>query len=191
MRPSPLTPPTPPAGRFPDLVAMLTRAGFTLHDAEDAAQDAALVALRYARFGRDQFVTNPDAWLKTVAVRAAVKAARRRLPCDADAVSTAASRPTDDADRRDEDDAIRRAVSALPERLRDVVVFCALEGHTHEEAVRRFGVCAGAVGRRLRAARLALRAQLSPDFIICDGDGEILEKTALGSASSAALVDAG
>lgn len=148
------------AERLRELTAMLVRMRFSRHDAEDASQEAALVGLQYLHGGKAPAVTNPEAWLRTVAVRAACKAAGRRLACDPVAVEAAAAAPCEEVARRDEAEALLRAIGELPEGPRQALVFCALEGHTYGEAAGQFGVCAGAVGRRLLAARVTLRDRL-------------------------------
>ena len=142
------------------LAAMLARMGYLHSDAADAAQEAVVVGLQYLRDGMAPTVLNPQTWLRTVAVRAARKAAGRRLACDPIEVEAAAAAPCDEVARRDEAEALLRAISELPQGPRQALVFCALEGHTYGEAARQFGVCAGAVGRRLLAARDTLRDRL-------------------------------
>ena len=150
------------AERIPELTAMLVRMGFPHHEAEDASQDAMLVALRYRQSGKDRTVKNPRTWLRAVAVRAACKGLLKRLPCDAVAVGSVAAGedPCDEAARRDEAAVLLSAVRELPDGPRQVLEFCTLGGHTYGEAALRFGACPGVVGRRLRVARDALRSRL-------------------------------
>lgn len=148
------------AERVPELTAMLVRMGFPHHDADDAVQDAVFVGLRYLRSGKARTVVNPEAWLNTIAVRAACKAAKRRLVSDPVAVAAAVTAPCDEVARRDETEVLLRAVRELPDGPRQVLAFCDLEGHTYGEAAREFGLCAGVVGRRLRVARDTLRDRL-------------------------------
>lgn len=145
---------------WPDLVAVLVASGFPHDEAEDAAQAAMVAGLRWLRSGRGDDVLDWGAWLRRVAVNAARKAARRRLPCDPAAVGAAAASEADEVAGADELDAMRRAVLGLPDGLRLMVTYCSLEEHTYRETAARFGVCVGVVGRRLREARERLRARL-------------------------------
>jgi RNA polymerase sigma factor (sigma-70 family) len=59
--------------RYRDLVRYVGRLGATVHDAEEAAQDAMTAA--YERWHR---IDNPDAWVWRVACRAYLRTHRRR-----------------------------------------------------------------------------------------------------------------
>ena len=120
--------PTQLSDRLPELTAMLVRMGFPHHEAEDAAQDAMLVALRYRQSGKDRTVKNPRTWLRAVAVRAACKGLLKRLPCDSVAVASAVAGgdPCDEAARRDEAVVLLSAVRELPDGPRQVLEFCTL-----------------------------------------------------------------
>jgi RNA polymerase sigma-70 factor (ECF subfamily) len=59
--------------RYRDLVRYIGRLGATVHDAEEAAQDAMTAA--YERWHR---IDNPDAWVWRVACRAYLRTHRRR-----------------------------------------------------------------------------------------------------------------
>jgi RNA polymerase sigma-70 factor (ECF subfamily) len=146
----------------PKLVAMLEwKIGLPHEEAEDAAQAAMLAGLRRLRSGRGGEVLDWGAWLRRVAVNAARKAARRRLPCDPVAVGSAAAREADEVAGADELDALRAAVGGLPDDLRQLLTYCTLERHTYREAVERFGICAGVVSRRLQRARETLKARMT------------------------------
>ena len=56
-------------------------------------------------------------------------------------------------ERRDEAAGLRRAIAALPERYREAVVFCDLEGMSYEEAAAAMGCVVGTVRSRLFRAR--------------------------------------
>ncbi len=57
-------------------------------------------------------------------------------------------------------DALRRAVLALPEKYREVVVRCDLEERSYEEAARLIGCAVGTVRSRLHRARGLLARKL-------------------------------
>ena len=56
--------------------------------------------------------------------------------------------------------ALRAAITALPERYREVVVLCDLEGLTYEEAAAALGCVTGTVRSRLHRARQFLSRKL-------------------------------
>jgi RNA polymerase sigma-70 factor (ECF subfamily) len=56
--------------------------------------------------------------------------------------------------------ALRAAIAALPERYREVVVLCDLEGLTYEEAAAALGCVTGTVRSRLHRARQFLSRKL-------------------------------
>src|SRR5689334_6287268 len=61
-----------------DLPAMLNRMGFPYTDAQDAAQTALLKNLEWLADGRAETIRSPQAWRRTVAIRAAQYEVRRR-----------------------------------------------------------------------------------------------------------------
>jgi len=57
--------------------------------------------------------------------------------------------------------AVERAIRDLPEGYREVLLLHDVEGYTHEEIARHFGIVAGTSKSQLHRARLALREALA------------------------------
>ncbi|HJZ99355.1 MAG TPA: sigma-70 family RNA polymerase sigma factor [Candidatus Solibacter sp.] len=77
------------------------------------------------------------------------------------AESAAASSTWDGAlEREQEAAALRRAIGALPERYREAVVLCDLEGKSYEETAAIQGCAVGTVRSRLHRARELLARKL-------------------------------
>ena len=133
------------------------------HDVEDAFQATFLVLVRKAGGLRDRELLGP--WLYGVARRVALRAraeARKRRTRERPGVE-AESKPvaTFDAELRELQVLVREEVDRLPSHDRMAVVFCYLEGLTHEEAADRLGWPVGTVKGRLSRARDKLRDRLS------------------------------
>ena len=120
------------------------------------------------------------AWLHRIAANAArdyLKSARRRseLPLFDDAVSAgvaaneAGADPARDALDAETREAVRRAIAALPELHRSVVVMHHLEGMGVADIAQALGVRAGTVMSRLSRAREALRDALG-EYLDVDTD---------------------
>jgi RNA polymerase sigma factor (sigma-70 family) len=131
------------------------------HAAEDAFQATFLVLVRKAGTLRDRdLLAN---WLYGVAHRVARKAkaaASRRRDVERDAAGqrTAAGGDPDQAELRAViDEEIRR----LPDRYREPLVLCYLEGLHHHEVARRLNCPVGTVESRLSRARERLRSRLA------------------------------
>jgi len=71
-----------------------------------------------------------------------------------------ASDPLADLAARERVDALRRAVSSLPRRYREVVVLCDLEEVDYAEAAAALGCPIGTVRSRLHRARMMLAGKL-------------------------------
>jgi RNA polymerase sigma-70 factor, ECF subfamily len=134
-------------------------------DAEDVAQEALLRAYRRFRHlrERDRF----RAWLVRIAFRLAldrVRAAKRRemretmwaLPERRAPVTSA----EDLAVRSQFEEQLARAMDELPEKLRLVLMLCAMQDHTLEEVASMLGVPIGTVKSRLFFARKKLAEKL-------------------------------
>lgn len=128
------------------------------HDVEDAFQATFLVLAR-----RAAAVARPERlgpWLYGVAFRVA-RQARRRSDRDAELPSPEAiAGPTDDPLRRELESILDEELAALPERYREPLVLCCLQGLSREEAAARLKVSAGAVKGLLERGRDRLRERL-------------------------------
>src|SRR5262249_41884838 len=132
-------------------------------DAEDAFQATFLVLLRKAgSFGRRGTVAG---WLYTVAHRVALRArgnAARRQECERDAMKNQRFAEMDDNQAwNDLRPVIDEELSRLPEKYREPVVLCYLEGNTEQEAAQQLDCPLGTLSWRLVHARELLRTRLT------------------------------
>jgi len=134
-----------------------------LEDADDAAQDAFLSALRHV--GRYDPNRPFGPWLLRIVTNAATDRLRRRRVRAADAIPpTLATRdpgPDREADRSALHAALRQGLAALPERQRVAVVLFDVEGYTHAEIAEVLGIPVGTVRSHVFHARRALRTALA------------------------------
>ena len=134
-------------------------------DAEDVAQEALLRAFRRFRHlrERDRF----RGWLVRIVFRLAldrVRSAKRRAERE-----TLWSRPERGAPAVSAEDLavqsqfeqqVDRAMDELPEKLRLVLLLCAMQGYTLEEVANTLGIPTGTVKSRLFFARKKLAEKL-------------------------------
>ena len=134
-------------------------------DAEDAAQEAFLVALerlddcrRPSRFG---------GWLMTIVRNRSNNLVRREalratdpIPFSARSNSPTPEREAQLSELRDE---LAAALGELPEVQRQIVLLHDLEGWKHREISQRLGLPAGTVRSHLHYARKSLRQLLKRD----------------------------
>lgn len=131
-------------------------------DAEDAAQESAMLAWR----GRATFDgATPAGWLATLTRNRCIDLARRRrlvtvaldhLPERADADQEPESRLL----AREVGDALLAALATLSDRQADAVWRCCAEGQTYDQAAAALGVPKTTVRMRLNAGRAKLRGLL-------------------------------
>jgi RNA polymerase sigma-70 factor (ECF subfamily) len=139
---------------FRDLVA-LARALGAGPDAEDVAQDALLHARQKLHQLRDP--EKLQAWVRTMAVRGAGRARRRRAPSSgADQVERRPLVEFPDVD-------VTRAIARLPERERVAVTLVFGLGYRQDEAAELMGVAAGTVYSSIWRARRKLARLLAID----------------------------
>lgn len=131
-------------------------------DAEDVAQEALAKAYRSFRQLRDRERFRP--WLVRMtwrlalnARRSALRRARRDLQHAAGASEAVAPPQASDARVAE----IWKAIDALPEKLRVVVVLASIEGHDMREVAALLNLPEGTVKSRLFHARQYLKGQLS------------------------------
>ena len=130
-------------------------------DAEDVAQEAFVRAHRSFRQLRDRDRFRP--WLVRMTWRLAIdrwRADRRRTAREESADMPQAASVEQQAVARDRAAHLWRAIEALPEKLRIVIVLAAIEEHDIREVARLLGVPEGTVKSRLFLARKALAEKL-------------------------------
>lgn len=117
-----------------------------VHDAEDATQAVFLLLARYPNKATGSLA----GWLYKVARDSAVtllrSRARRARKEETAAMHKTLSSPAAPDELRQELD---HAISGLPNRLREAVVVCHLEGRRQEEAARMLGCNQGTLSRRV------------------------------------------
>jgi RNA polymerase sigma-70 factor (ECF subfamily) len=132
-------------------------------DAEDVAQEAFARAYQHFRSLRDR--ERFRAWLVRTAWRLAIDRVRgdRRRTAREQSVEEPITRSTgeDAALSRERAGQVWRAIDALPEKLRVVVVLSAIEEHDLLEVARLLDVPVGTVKSRLFNARKALAESLT------------------------------
>lgn len=126
-------------------------------DAEDGVQDAFLIA-----FDRWEYVRGleaPEAWVKKVAIRQAVHAARKRRR-QRDEFLKVAVPPQATLEETAEAREVLAALAELPPSERVPLVACTLYDWTQKDAAKLVGVPRGTVGRRIHDARSVLKVRL-------------------------------
>jgi RNA polymerase sigma factor (sigma-70 family) len=159
------------------------------HDAEDAFQATFLVLVRKAAS-----VVKVANWLYGVAHQTALKArataAKRRAR---EKQVTAMPKPAlRQHERWDElQGLLDGELSRLPDKYREVLVVCDLEGKTRKEAARHFGVPEGTVASRLATARAMLARRLTRQGLAVSGGALAAVLSQQAAASVPAAVIAG
>ncbi|UCD24123.1 MAG: sigma-70 family RNA polymerase sigma factor [Gemmatimonadota bacterium] len=132
-------------------------------DADDAAQDGFLAALR--NLGRYDPTRPFGPWLMRIVANAATDRRRRQKVRAADPLSPqtpfTGTSPDRAAFRRQFRAALEAALAALPERRRIAVVLFDVEGYSHQEIAEVLNVPVGTVRSDVFHARRALRKELA------------------------------
>jgi RNA polymerase sigma factor (sigma-70 family) len=145
------------------------------HDAQEAFQATFLVLVR--RAGSLWVKDSLGPWLHQVAFRTAScarSAAIRRRKHEGRAAHVLAARAASEAGWDDTGAVLHEELVRLPQRYREAIVLCLLEGLTPEQAARRLGCPVGTVQSRLARARRCLRDRLvrrglAPSTAVLDG----------------------
>ena len=128
-------------------------------DAEDAAQEAFMVAL--ARLDDCRTPDRFAGWLLTIVRNRARNLVRREVLRDTDDLpETAASRgrtPEKSAEHAELQERLEAALRRLPEVQREIVLLHDLEGWRHREIAEHLGIPSGTVRSHLHFARQSLR----------------------------------
>ena len=130
-------------------------------DAEDVAQEAFAKAYRSFRQLRDR--ERFRAWLVRMTFRMAIdrqRANRRRLVRE-QAIEIARETTGDMVVEQERAEQLWRAIDALPEKLRLMIVLAGIQGHDIREVATLLDVPDGTVKSRLFLARKQLRERLS------------------------------
>lgn len=152
------------------LLPRLRRFARALSGSADRADDLVQSACERALRAQARFVpgTRLDAWMFRIirnlwidGLRAEDGGARRVLPLEQAAAVPAAAGPADAETRLALED-VRRAMAALPEQQREIIVLVCVEGLSYREAAEVLDVPIGTVMSRLARARLALAAAIDP-----------------------------
>jgi RNA polymerase sigma factor (sigma-70 family) len=169
----------------PMVLGVCRRVLSNAHDAEDAFQASFLVLIRKgtALLPR-QTLGN---WLYGVAYHTALKARaagwkRRAKERQAAAMSKSETQAEDGA--HDWLPLLDQELSRLPEKCREAVVLCDLQGKTREEAARLLGVPTGTLSGRLTTARRLLAQRLARRGVTLSG-------TALAAVLTPSITSAG
>ena len=134
------------------------------HDAQDVVQDAVLRAIRYFESFRDG---DARAWLLAIVRNCCMtwlrqhRGDRTTLSFDTGGVSLADSQETDArAIQRSERAALARALDALPDEFREVIVLREIQELSYKEISDVVGVPIGTVMSRLARGRKRLASAL-------------------------------
>lgn len=135
-------------------------------DAEEAAMDAFMACFQgLANFeGRSRFST----WLYQIARRCAYKKLRKCPPeCEPiDELEISEDRLAAQPDKNLQEHEIRerveRAMAALPDHLKEIVIFYFLEGLSYREISEILECSIGTVASRINAARQLLQRKIQP-----------------------------
>jgi RNA polymerase sigma-70 factor (ECF subfamily) len=144
------------AGCFRRLVVQLYAVTGDLAEAQDAVQEAFVRALNARRHFSE--VSNPEAWLRTVAVNVAISRYRRRRVLDTIVRRTGPPSPVPDPSP--EHLALMCALRRLPAGQRYAIALHYLVDLPIEQVAATLGVSVGTVKSRLSRGRAALAALL-------------------------------
>jgi RNA polymerase sigma-70 factor (ECF subfamily) len=145
---------------------MVYRHGLSESQTEDAVQETLVrVWQGSARFRGDASVST---WACRIAINQAVDMIRRERRQPVPEVAPGPD-PTGDWERRQDAQAVRRAVTELPLPLRSVVVLREFEDLQYKTIAEVLEIPIGTVMSRLHEARARLRKRLGPYLVAATG----------------------
>jgi len=127
--------------------------------AEDAAQEAFLRAFRALRDYRHE--SSFRAWIRRIAIHAAIDLMRRRRP-EFPLPESAAS-PVLEEKRHEDADLLREALASLSPLDREILLAREIEGAPDRDVARRFAMTVTGVRVRIHRARKKLKAAFLED----------------------------
>jgi RNA polymerase sigma factor (sigma-70 family) len=161
-----------------------------LQDAEDAFQATFFVlARKAASITRRESV---GSWLYGAAYRAALEARAARRPRERQVNTMPEPVVVTEVDIwRDLRPLLDQELSRLPDKYREAIVLCDLEGKTRKEAARQVGVPEGTLSGRLTTARRMLAGRLGRHGLALSGGALVtaLSSNAVSAGVPAALID--
>ena len=132
------------------------------HDGEDAAQEAMLRIWR--TIGQYRFESAFSTWIYRVTASCCMDAIRKRQrhaqPSLEELGETDGETPQEHAERTETRSAIQRAISAVPETMREVFLLRDVHGLSVEETAQALQIAQGTVKSRLVRAREKIAAEL-------------------------------
>src|SRR5262245_36827491 len=167
----------------PMVLGVCRRVLRNIHDAEDAFQVTFLIFVRKAAAIRKREAV--ASWLHRAAFRAAleVNAVRRRSrERQVSAMPEPEAAVVGDV-RSDLRPLLDQELDRLPDKYREAVVLCDLEGKTRKEAARQLGVPEGTLSGRLTTARRMLAGRLARHGLTISG-GALAAILSEGAASA-------
>jgi RNA polymerase sigma factor (sigma-70 family) len=155
------------------------------HDAEDVFQATFLVLARRADAVRRR--ESVGGWLYEVACRLAVKAraaAARRLARERHSSARESRDPLEEISVAEAQVILDQELARLPEKFRNPLVLCCLQGLARDEAARKLGWPASVVKSRLEQGRQRLRVRLARRGVAL---ATVLGVTLLGGRATATV----
>jgi RNA polymerase sigma factor (sigma-70 family) len=158
------------------------------HESEDAFQATFIVLIRK----RHSLILRKSigAWLHGVALRVATKAKEMSPQRKVESVITDEGPLTQELDHVERlawseiGQILDEEIQRLPAKLRSAFVLCELEGRTHKDAAKEFGIPLGTVSSRVALAKEKLRSNLTRRGVTITSAGLT---AAIASHASAAL----
>jgi DNA-directed RNA polymerase specialized sigma24 family protein len=152
-------------GRIEEMRGALRRQGFSAHAIEQAVTAVYRAAMPFVTGARICLIRNRRAWVFKVAIRAAIRAARREVRCQMLEPAILAAPSEDDGDREAAFD-IYHVLSQLKEQQSKAIELCILGGMSRREAARSMGISLGTLCRHLSVGKhrlAAILAQFEPN----------------------------